>query len=187
MTFAPITSIRYKTGTAPLPALRRLVEDARGAGLRVAGALQRDTPIPGRSRCRMDLEDLATGRLHQISEDRGAAARGCHLDLGLLSTAEAAILSALEANGADLVVVNKFGKSEAMGGGLRALIVAALEAEIPLVIGVPAINLDAWQAFVGDFDGEVARWIDADDAPVGTTTMETRETSFHVRLTRRPQ
>jgi len=151
-----ITSIRYATGTDPLPLLRHIVDAARSKGLRVAGALQYDTMIPGRRRCQMALEDLSTGRLHAISEDRGAGARGCNLDLGGLAR-----------SGADLVIVNKFGKSEAMGAGLRGLIVASLEAEIPMVIGVPLVNLDAWQAFVDGFEREAVHDLgDIEDASI---------------------
>lgn len=165
--FPPITSIRYAKGTDPLPSLRRIVEAARAKGLRVAGALQYDTVIPGRRRCQMALEDLSTGRLHAISEDRGPGARGCNLDLGLLAEAETALLAGLAAEGADLVVINKFGKSEAMGAGLRGVIVAALETETPLVIGVPLVNLDAWQAFVDGLAGEVAHDLPEDGSIPG--------------------
>jgi len=154
----PVTSVRYRHGEDALATLDAIVEDARAAGLRVAGALQRDAPVPGHRRCGMQLEDLGTGRRFPIARDRGRQARGCHLDLGLLAEAEVAILSDIAANGADLVVLNKFGKSEAMGGGLRAVVVAALEAGIPAVVGVPLVNLEAWQAFVGGLSGErVAR------------------------------
>ena len=50
----------------------------------------------------------------------------------------------------DLVVINKFGKEEAQGRGLRSVIAEALIAEIPLIIGVSEHNLDDFLAFAGE-------------------------------------
>ena len=50
----------------------------------------------------------------------------------------------------DLLIINKFGKEEAHGRGLRAAIAEALIAEIPLVIGVSTQNLRDFLTFVGD-------------------------------------
>ncbi len=46
---------------------RRLKSD----GMRIAGAVQHNTYNGDRCRCDMTLEDLSSGRLVQISEDRG--------------------------------------------------------------------------------------------------------------------
>jgi nucleoside-triphosphatase THEP1 len=50
----------------------------------------------------------------------------------------------------DLLIINKFGKEEARGRGLRAVIAAALLAEIPLLIGVSTQNLRDFLSFVED-------------------------------------
>jgi hypothetical protein len=51
----------------------------------------------------------------------------------------------------DLVILNKFGKAEAEeGGGLRGAIVAALEADIPVLIGVAGPYAPALREFAGD-------------------------------------
>ena len=71
----------------------------------------------------------------------------------LLRAAEAARLS-LTAD-VDLLVVCKFGKTEVAGGGLCALMADALDLSIPVLIGVPAVNLDAFRAFSGDLASEV--------------------------------
>ena len=44
-------------------------------------------------------------------------------------------------------MINKFGKTEANGGGFRALIADALAREIPIIIAVPENNLPQWQTF----------------------------------------
>jgi nucleoside-triphosphatase THEP1 len=134
--------------------LRRIVEAARLDGTRVAGLLQRDLPRPGRSKCDMTLEDVASGAVVTISVDRGADAEGCRLDVGLLAEATGIALRSLD-GAPDLVIANKFGKVEAEGGGLRDLIVAALEAGARVVIAVPALNLEAWRAFAADLTTEI--------------------------------
>ena len=51
---------------------------------------------------------------------------------------------------ATLILINKFGREEADGRGLRPVIAEALIAEIPLVIGVSTKNLCDFLTFVGD-------------------------------------
>ena len=51
---------------------------------------------------------------------------------------------------ATLIPINKFGREEAHGRGLRPVIAEALIAEIPLVIGVSTRNLSDFLTFVGD-------------------------------------
>jgi hypothetical protein len=66
-----------------------------------------------------------------------------------------------------LLVLNKLGKVECEGGGLRDLIASAIDRGIPVVIGVPERTLDAWRSFAGEFAvelldhrGEVLRWLE---------------------------
>ena len=47
------------------------------------------------------------------------------------------------------LIINKFGRAEAHGRGLRSVIAEALIAEIPLVIGVSTRNLCDFLTFVG--------------------------------------
>jgi nucleoside-triphosphatase THEP1 len=151
---AAITALVYHEGAFADPLLRRIAAEAAGAGLRLAGFVARERERPERHRCDMLLEDLATGRLVDITQDRGPLARGCRLDVGALVSVIDAAVRAVTA-GADLVIVNKFGKTEAEGGGLRALVVAAVEAGVPVLIAVPARNLDAFRAFADGLAAEI--------------------------------
>lgn len=101
---------------------------------------------PGRSRCDMILEDLGSGKQVEISEDRGPLARGCMLAVSQLMYAIELATRSLD-DRCDLLVVNKFGKTEAEGGGFRPLIVDAMAREIPVLIAVPAANLESWRHF----------------------------------------
>lgn len=150
-----IAALLYTDAAVADAALRGLRDAALAAGLRLAGAVQRDDPRPGRAACDMILEELSTGVEVPISEDRGPQARGCRLDADGLARAIALTLAALE-RGADLLLLNKFGKAEAEGRGFRPAIAAALERGVPVALCVPARNLEAWRSFAGDEAMETA-------------------------------
>lgn len=142
----PITAIIYSDSGAIDAVMRTVADHLVGQGHALAGFVQRNQPCPGRARCDMILEELSSGERFGISEDRGPHARGCMLDVDELLKAVASAARGLEA-GADLLMVNKFGKTEAEGGGFRPLIAEALAREVPVLIAVPYRNLDAWRRF----------------------------------------
>jgi hypothetical protein len=147
---APLTALVYDEGFAIGDIFRALAADAASRGLRLGGVIERRPAEPGRDhRCDMLLEDLAGGETTRISEDRGALARGCRLDHDAMSRVCALVLSRLRER--DLILLNKFGKTEAEGGGFRCIISDALALTIPVVIGVPRRNLAAWREFAGEF------------------------------------
>ncbi len=150
---APITVIVYGDGARVAPTLDRIVTHLVAKGCRLAGLVQRDIERVGRSRCDMRMDDLATGETVAISQDRGEGARGCRLDVEALLNAVARVRSALSTK-PDLVIVNKFGKTECEGGGCRSLIAEAIELNVPVLVAVPLGNLDGWRRFAGDFATE---------------------------------
>jgi hypothetical protein len=96
----------------------------------------------------MWLEHVASGAMHRIDQPRGPGAGGCVLDTrGLLDAA--ADLRQVADSQADIAVVNRFGKSEAEGQGLRDEIAAIVLAGIPLLNAVRDDLLKAWEAFLG--------------------------------------
>jgi hypothetical protein len=50
-------------------------------------------------------------------------------------------------SGADLLIVNKFGKHEAEGRGFRDVIAEALAMEIPVLVGLNSLNRPAFEDF----------------------------------------
>lgn len=127
--------------------LAAVVNDLAARGLRLAGTVQSNLARPDRRRCDMDLRILPDGPTFRISEDRGDLARGCRLDSGALEQGVAEVMARLP--GADLLIVNKFGKRESEGHGLIPAIAAAIDADIPVLVGVNALNLPAFLAFAG--------------------------------------
>lgn len=144
--------------------LKELTRTLGARGVRLAGAIQHNTDVEAGCRCQMTLEDLGSGRLVSISEQRGPLARGCHLDTAALEEVVGLATAAVE-SGAELLVVNKFGKREAEGHGLRQAIEAAVGHDIPVLVAVSRDNRGAWDAFAAGMDTElgsdladVTRW-----------------------------
>jgi hypothetical protein len=115
----------------------------------------------------MLLEVLASGERLAISQDRGPAARGCALDTSQLLKAMEKVRATL-ASEPDLVILNKFGKTEAEGRGFRPLIADAIEYGLPMLIGVPWRNIESWRLFAGPYSREIA--LDATGSLVPLTT-----------------
>ncbi|GAB4382940.1 DUF2478 domain-containing protein [Albidovulum sp.] len=129
------------------------------AGLRLAGTVRAAPVDPGGHPCDMDLRVLPDGPAFRISQPLGRGARGCRLDGGVI----AAIATEVEARlpGADLLVVNKFGKQEALGRGLCPAIAMAMDRGIPVLVGVNAMNLPGLLAFAGGLAERLAPTADA--------------------------
>jgi nucleoside-triphosphatase THEP1 len=119
-----------------------------GLGYRLGGVVQSNPHRRGRRRCDMYVKDLLGGDEIKISLDRGNEARGCRLDPDAFARIDTWIERAVLER-VDLLIINKFGKEEAHGRGLRPVIAEALIAEIPLVIGVSTRNLCHFLTFVG--------------------------------------
>lgn len=134
--------------------LAEVARALRGSGLRLAGAVQHNRPAPDRCRCDMVLEDLASAVTVEISENRGPEARGCRLNPAALEEIVGLAGTAVE-HGAQLLIVNKFGKREAEGRGFRQVIEQAIERGTPVLVAVSAENLAAWAAFADGFDARL--------------------------------
>ncbi|MEI4487649.1 DUF2478 domain-containing protein [Frigidibacter sp. MR17.14] len=141
-------------------ALVRLAEALAAEGRQVIGAVQ---SRPGGSCAdEMALRLLPEGRQICISQDLGPAAEGCRLDAHALEQAVAGIEAAFAEGGADLVIVNRFGKLEAEGRGFAGLIARALEVGVPVICGLAPKLEPAFAAYAGDL---------AQDLPADATAL----------------
>ena len=137
--------------------LLALAQDLKAHGVRVAGAVQRNVPDKTDTICAMELQILTGQRTIRISQPLGAHARGCRLDPQALADAVGEVeASLITATPPDLLILNKFGNQEAVGGGFRSAISTALLCDIPTVIGVPDSTLAAFQDWAGDMAQPVA-------------------------------
>lgn len=107
----------------------------RAKGLRLAGALQNNSLRNGAGHCDMDLYILAGHDVVRISQDLGDLPMGCRLDWAALEYAVGLVSAALAAGPAALIV-NRFGKQELVGLGLRPWIGKALGQGIPVPTAV---------------------------------------------------
>ena len=130
------------------------------AGLRLAGTVQTNLERLDRSKCDMDLRVLPDGPVLRISQDLGEGSRGCRLNTGALETAVAEVQARLD--GVEVLLVNKFGKQEALGRGLAPVIAEALSRGLTVLVGVNGLNLPAFL----DFTGEVAEALLPDPAAI---------------------
>jgi len=131
--------------------LTDFAHDLARAGVAVAGLVQVNAGA-GCAEIDMELELVGSGRRFNICQDLGSGSvNACRLDPAGLAAAAGALRAALE-QPASLVIVNKFGRAEADGGGLVAEIGAAVEQGLPLIVGVPKRFTEAWAAFAGGLD-----------------------------------
>ena len=141
--------VAYDDGLLRDALIARCAAGLVASGYRLGGIVQSNSRRHGRRRCDMYVKDLLGGDEIKISLDRGDEARGCRLDPDAFARIEAWIKGAVVER-VDLLIINKFGREEAHGRGLRAVVAEALIAEIPLVIGVSTQNLGDFLTFVGD-------------------------------------
>jgi hypothetical protein len=87
-----------------------------------------------------------TGERLPLFQDLGNCSAGCRLDVGQLLGAGQQIATAID-EGADLLIVNRFGRQEREGKGLSYLVERALSADIPVVIAVPSHRFADWIKF----------------------------------------
>ena len=117
-------------------------------GLRLAGTVRARPADPGGHPCDMDLRVLPDGPRFRISQPLGSAAKGCRLDGGVVEAIAVEVEARLP--GADLLIVNKYGKLEAHGRGLSPAISIAMEMGIPTLVGVNQLNTPVFLKFSTD-------------------------------------
>lgn len=139
-----LAAMVYGEGDDPDAILRAFAADLNREGHRAVGLVQLghhclDTP-------QLSAVLLHTGEELQLFQNLGACAAGCRLDVGQLLDAGAQIAHAID-EGADVLIVNRFGRQEREGKGLSWLIDRAMSADIPVVIAVPKARFADWIKF----------------------------------------
>jgi len=155
-----LAALVYDERAYPDDILRQVVDRCRARGWRLAGVVQHRSREAGH-RCDMWLEDLATGQQASIFAGRGRGAKGCQLDEDAMLQVVSQIERELKDN-PKLLMLNKFGKVEAEGAGMRDLIAQAVWMGIPVIVGVPVRNLHAWRQFAGEMSAELHSSRDVD-------------------------
>jgi hypothetical protein len=139
-----LAALVYEQHQDPDRILREFAFDLNARGVRAVGLVQLghhclDAP-------KLSALLVHTGERLQLFQELGACATGCRLDVGQLLDAGGQVADAID-QGADLLIVNRFGRQEREGKGLCYLIERALSADIPVVIAVPSHRFSDWIRF----------------------------------------
>lgn len=140
--------------------LASFAESMLAEGRKPVGTVQINSECAQPGKCDMDVKILPDGPTIRISQSLGAESRGCRLDPSALETSVGLTDAALE-KGGECLIVNKFGKQEASGGGFRPVIAKALELDIPVIVGLGRLNADEFHEFTGGMAQELPSSLDA--------------------------
>ncbi len=146
--YMPLGAVLYEPGFDIDRVLSLAVDKVRQGGGVVAGVVQTSAAPSDGCCARMDLIDLRTNRVFEISQELGPQAEGCRLDQRGLTEA-AGVIGAAITSDIDFFVINRFGKAESEGGGLVSCISDAIGAGIPVLTAVREPYLVGWQEFHG--------------------------------------
>ena len=138
-----LAALVYEPHQDPDAVLRNFAADLNASGHRAVGIVQL-----GRHCLDAGLSAMLvhTGEELQLFQDLGSCSAGCRLDVGQLLDAGQQIARAIE-DGADVLIINRFGRQECEGKGLTYLVERALNADIPVVIAVPSHRFANWIKF----------------------------------------
>lgn len=115
-------------------------------GRLIAGVTQRSVALKDSSRSVLHVSDLSDGGLLRITQDLGEGATGCRLDAGALAAAAGGLMARLETP-VDALILNRFGKAEAEGHGLRGVAEQAVARGIPVLVGLREGHRADWEIF----------------------------------------
>ena len=122
-----LAAIVYDAGFKIDDLLTRIADRLRADRVNLAGVLQENAGDGDGVCSAMTLVDLASRGRFRISQDLGSQAEGCRLDPHGLAEI-GALLDRPLGRDVELLMLNRFGKAEAEGGGLRSAFVRAMEA-----------------------------------------------------------
>jgi len=146
-----LAALVYGPDQDPDAVLRGFAADLNARGLRAVGMVQAGQCADSS----LSAVLLPGGEKLLLAQDFDPAAKGCRLDLARLQGAGERIAEAMD-RGADLVIINRFGKRERDGKGLSYLIERALDADIPVVIAVASERYADWISFAGSTSARLA-------------------------------
>lgn len=146
MSLSPLAAIRFEQGDIDL-FLRDIAQRLGAGGFCVRGATQTRGAVGGECHCAdMDLKTFGSNRTFRISQPLGNGSRGCRLHPGALAECSSFIEHELTL-GADLLILNRFGRGESEGRGFRDLMAKAIALDLPVLTAVRPTYAEAWSEF----------------------------------------
>ncbi|GAB6053390.1 hypothetical protein JCM17960_22100 [Magnetospira thiophila] len=158
----PPAAVVYTGDTDDPALLARFAADLRGRGWNVGGIVQEKLRNASGQTIGRDLVDLADGRRIPLARPTpGQVADGtCAMDDSALAEASGPLRQAMH-DGADLLIIEKFGKMEQEHGGLLDEIMTAMAEGFPVLTAVAAPALEKWTRLTGGLTRLLA-WTEAD-------------------------
>ena len=139
-----IVAVQGVTRSLTQAFLSHLAVSWHARGLRIAGVVEEFTYENAQEI--VVLRDLKSGARYPLKQDLGSGSTSCSLDLASLAAACRSVETAID-EGCDFVILSKFGKMEASGGGLVGAFHAAIAADRPIVTSVSPSLTEAWNGF----------------------------------------
>ncbi|MET1412013.1 DUF2478 domain-containing protein [Roseibium sp. HPY-6] len=150
----PLTALIRKKGDQADPLLLDAAHRLVSSGRNVVGVIQERVACADSCCDDFYLRDLRTGESIHISQQLGSGSRGCRLNYERLADALVNVKQQLN-EPADALILNRFGYSESQGGGLRPLIEAAFEFEVPVLLAVNPTYQQAWRDYAGMYSSDL--------------------------------
>ena len=129
-------------------------------GHTVCGCVQHNIDKGPDRKCDMMVRTLPGNEVFLISQTLGSGSRGCRLNQDALEKAVAAAEAGYDRH-CGVLIVNKFGKHEAAGRGFRGLIARAVEDGVPVIVGLNALNAQAFADFAQGLEVRVEPCLEA--------------------------
>jgi hypothetical protein len=139
-----LAALVYDDHDDPDAILRDFADRLNAQGCRVIGMVQSGQCADSS----LSAVLVHNGEMLPLAQPPSPGTTGCKLDLSRLEAAGARVADAL-AGGADLLVINRFGKRERDGKGLGFPIKRALDTDIPVIIAVSSDRFADWISFAG--------------------------------------
>lgn len=135
--------------------LFEFVKDLQTSGKRVAGMLQLGRQADAHRDHAIQVTLLLQKKDIALSHRVLPQPVCCGLEMRSLHQLTDAVTTDIR-SGADVVVINRFGKLEVEGGGFVQAIAAAAALDIPVIVAVPESNFRSWIAYSGGMSVKLA-------------------------------
>ncbi|MGO1119944.1 DUF2478 domain-containing protein [Rhodovibrionaceae bacterium A322] len=142
---APIAAVAFPAQFDVDSLLTRVADHLREQGAAMVGVIQ-GRGTEARHVDNLVLRDLSDGKESRILQDLGSQSQGCRLNPTALAAISENLMRQLDGQ-PDLLIVNRFGRGESEGHGLRPVLEKALHLEVPVLVAVRDEYRPAWDEF----------------------------------------
>ena len=143
-----IAAVRFDRTIGVDKLMREAAAALKNLGLNLAGVIQTPSLVDNCDVRSVRLMNLGSGREVEILQDLGKFAQGCRLNPQTISDVAADLHESLSKR-PDLLIINRFGRAEAEGHGLRQILERAATDGVPVLIAVREDYVDDWNRFHG--------------------------------------